>query len=202
MKIRFHISRQSIGLVIMILMSCNSKQTSDHSVTPDQVAIPIDNEFKGLIDSLPVIRTPITFDSDNGIRYEPFAIENTDLLTRLQKRIPTFLGYGKVDDTKDYYLLIGISTSDLGSPVLMTFDKEGNKIDSFFMFETAGGDIGYYSKNIVTLKTTREFIFTDSTLTRELNETGDGEIEGTDSLIVKVNKYRITDTGGIEVIKD
>ncbi len=195
-------------ILIPIAFSCKSKTNNLASETPNKIdssktlLISIDKEFKNIVDSLPALSTPMTFDSDEGIPYEPFAIENDQFLLRIKKRIPELLGYAKIDESKNYYLIIGISPSDIGSPILMTFDKTGKKIDSYFMFKTAGGDIGYYSRNTVTLKDNKEFIHTDSTTTRDLNETGDGEIDGTDKLTVTRTKYKILDTGKFEEVRD
>ena len=193
---------------ILITFCCKPKtkniavETINKTDSSKTLAIQIDKEFQNIVDSLPIISTPITFDSDDGIPYGPFAIENDQFLLRIKERIPDLLGYAKVDESKNYYLIIGISPSDIGSPILMTFDKTGKKIDSYFMFETAGGDIGYYSRNTVTLKDNKEFILTDSTTTRDLTESGDGEIEGTDKLTVTIAKFRILDTGKFEEVRD
>ena len=195
-------------ILIPLAFGCKPNTKNRASESPDKIElsktllIPIDTAFKNMVDSLPIISTPMTFDSDEGVAYEPFAIKNEQFLLRIRKRIPEFLGYAKIDESKNYYLIIGISPSEIGSPILMTFDKSGKKIDSYFMFKTAGGDIGYYSRNTVTLKDNKEFIYTDSTTTRELNETGDGEIEGTDKLTVTRTKYKILETGKFEEVRE
>ena len=197
-------------LIILLLVAFNCKpktnnlavETINKVDSSKTLLIPIDKKFKNIVDSLPTISTPITFDSEDGIPYGQFAIQDDQFLLTIKKRIPELLGYGKIDESTNYYLIIGISPSDIGSPILMTFDKTGNKIDSYFMFKTAGGDIGYYSRNTATLEDNKEFTVTDSTTTRDLNETGDEEIEGTDKLTVTRTKYRILDTGKIEEVRD
>jgi hypothetical protein len=81
---------------------------------------------------------------------------------------------------------------------LVTFDKEGNQLDSHVVYETALGDMGHYSSNYVTINPNRVIDFTDSTTTRKINPEGTDEIPGTDSLTVTIKKYKITDKGKIE----
>jgi hypothetical protein len=69
------------------------------------------------------------------------------------------------------------------------------------MYPSAGGDMGYYSTNIITLTENRELFLTDSTLTRKINKEGDNEIPGTDSLSVTIKKFRVTDEGEIKEIR-
>ena len=91
--------------------------------------------------------------------------------------------------------------ADIATPVLTTYDKMGKEIDSFFMYPTAGGDMGYYSTNVITLKENKELFLTDSVLTRKINKEGTDEIPGTDSLSVTKKTFRVNDKGEIEEIR-
>jgi hypothetical protein len=100
--------------------------------------------------------------------------------------------------TENFITIIGYIPNDTGTPILVTFDNDGNELDSHVVYETAMGDMGHYSSNYVTINPDREIYFTDSTTTRKINAEGTDEIPGTDSLVVTIKKYKLTDKGKIE----
>ncbi len=61
--------------------------------------------------------------------------------------------------------------------------------------------MGFVSKNVVTIYPNREIVFTDSTWTMKINEDSTDVIQGTDSLTVATEKFRITDKGKIEKLQ-
>jgi hypothetical protein len=126
---------------------------------------------------------------------------NEELVNRIHETDPSFNPYGRIYQTSDFFAVIGIGSADIATPVLATYDKNGKLIDSFFMYPTAGGDMGYYSTNIITLTENKELILTDSVLTRKINKEGTDEIPGTDSLSVTTKKFRVNDRGRIEELR-
>jgi hypothetical protein len=157
-----------------------------------------ESELIKLIDQLPTIKTPVTFDSGKS----PIGLKiNQELLDSLRSKIPGYGILGKLFETDDFVAIVGIVPNDTGSPKVLIFDKAGKEIDSYLAYETAGGDMGFTSKNVVTIYPNREIVFIDSTWTMKLNEDSTDVIQGTDSLTVATSKYRITDKGKIEKLK-
>jgi hypothetical protein len=152
-----------------------------------------------LIGRLPTIQTPVTFDSDKTVILNVKI--DQDIIDSLQTKIPGYGILGKLFETEDFIAIIGIVPNDTGSPQILIFDRIGKEIDSYFAYRTAGGDMGFNSKNVVTINSNREILFIDSTWTTKINDDGTDIIEGTDSLTVTTEKFRITDTGIIEKIR-
>jgi hypothetical protein len=183
-------------IILLLLFSCGQQTSKLDNTTPvDQH----ESELYILLDKLPTFETPLTFNSDGQI------VGGKDISDELTSKISAIVPgsnvLGKIYQTKDFIAIIGVAPADIATPVLTTYDKGGKEIDSFFMYPTAGGDMGYYSTNIITLTDNRELVLTDSTLTRKINKEGDNEIPGTDSLSVTMKKFWVTDKGEIKEIR-
>jgi len=175
-----------IGFLIFI--SCNGQKTVENKY------------FVELRNKLPTIATPITFNSDNDIDLKAIELADNEILKKLENR-NYFSAFGKIFETENFITIVGHIPNDSGTPVLITIDKDGIEVSSHIIYETVMGDMGRYSSNFVTIDSDRIIHFTDSTLTRQINEEGDDEIPGTDSLTVTIRKYRITDSGKIEKLE-
>lgn len=171
---------------LFILLGCNGQRLEHKS------------ELIKLIDQLPTIKTPVTFHSDKS----PIGLKiNQELLDSLRSKIPGYGILGKLFETGDFVAIVGIVPNDTGSPQVLIFDRAGKEIDSYLVYETAGGDMGFTSKNVVTIYPNREIVFIDSTWTMKLNEDGTDVIQGTDSFTVATERYRITDKGKFEKLR-
>jgi hypothetical protein len=184
-------------LIILLLLFGCGQQTGklDNTISVDQN----ESELYVLLDQLPTLKTPLTFNSDGQIAGGKDVSD--ELTSKISTIVPGLNVLGKIYQTKDFIAVIGVAPADIATPVLTTYDKGGKEIDSFFMYPTAGGDVGYYSTNIITLNDNRELFLTDSTLTRKINKEGDDKIPGTDSLSVTMKKFRVTDKGEIKEIR-
>ncbi|HCS20805.1 MAG TPA: hypothetical protein DIW47_09640 [Bacteroidetes bacterium] len=148
-------------------------------------------------DKLVSIETPLTFNSNRANHYQTVEFQDTVLLKKLSPDYPLFL-YGKIPFHSNFTTLIGYRADDQATPILFTFDKQGKLIHSHLLYETVVGDMGIYTSNHVIIDSERNIHFTDSTITRKLNEDESDEIPGTDSLSVINKKYRISDEGIIK----
>lgn len=183
-------------ITLLLLCGCGQQTGKlDNTTSVDQN----ESELYALLDQLPVLKIPLTFSSDEQMVGGQGVTD--DLTSKISAIVPDLNVLGKIYQTKDFIAIISVVPSDIATPVLTTYDKLGKEIDSFLMYPTAGGDMGYYSTNIITLTNNRELILTDSTLTRRINEEGDGEIPGTDSLSVTKKKFWITERGEIKEIR-
>ena len=185
-------------IIILLLFSCGRQaDTSDQSTLNDKP----DNELYSLLEKLPKLRTPLTFRSDKQFTSDSSLTRNDELIEKIQMIDPAFNPYGKIYQTNGFIAVIAIGAADIVLPILVTYDKKGNIIDSFNMYPDAGGDMGYYSTNIVTLTETKEVFLTDSAVTRKINAEGTDEIPGTDSLSITRKRFRLNDNGKIEEIR-
>ncbi len=171
-------------ILVVILTSC-SKPSATQKET----------ELVELINGLPIMATPITFNSDKPITSD--AQVEQHVIDQLQKLIPGYGLIGKIFEGENFVAIIGVVPNDTGSPMILIFDRNGIKLDSYLLYETAGGDMGYESKNTVTINPSKEIAFVDSTWTMKLNKEGTNVVEGTDSLTVSRKKYLISDGGKI-----
>lgn len=152
------------------------------------------SDYKELRDKLPLIVTPIVFNSNGDIRINAVDLPNNNILKELKYK-NSFSAFGKIFEAKDFITIIGYIPDDSGTPLLITIDKDGNELDSFVVYQTVGFDMGYYRSNFVTINADISITLIDSLVTRKINEDRSDEIPGTDSLTVTKSKFNLTDKG-------
>ena len=175
-----------IGL-ILLLSSC-VQQTK------------VNKDVSELREQLPKLETPLEYNSDRMMKLKSIELPDNELIKKLTDK-NYFTLIGKVFDTKDHITILGYIPGDIGTPILITYDNDGNELSSHPLYESATGDMGRYTTNIVTILPDRQILFTDSTSTRKINAEGTDEIPGTDSLFVAHKKYRLTEKGTIERVE-
>lgn len=174
-----------IGVIVLLLLSCCGQQQK------------VNKDISELRQSLPQLETPLEFNSDRMVKWKSIELPDNDLISKLKEK-STFTLIGKVFETKDNITILGYVSTDIGTPVLITFDNEGNELSTHVIYENAMGDMGHYTTNIVRILSDKQILFTDSTTTRKINAEGTNEIPGTDSVSVTHKKYRLSDKGAIE----
>ncbi len=71
---------------------------------------------------------------------------------------------GRLPETKNYFSVLSFLPSDAGSPIITTYTKTGNQIDSLYIFnERSSVTIGLISKQFATITADGIIQFTDST---------------------------------------
>ena len=181
-----HTAVVAIGLVL--LLGCSGQQKK------------VNRDISELREKLPKLETPMEFNSDRMMKLKSIELPDNALIKKLKDK-NYFTLVGKVFDTEDNITILGYIPGDIASPVLITYDNDGNELSSHAIYENAMGDMGQYTTNIVTVLPDRQILFTDSTTTRKINDEGTDEIPGTDSLSVTHKKYRLTDKGKIERVE-
>lgn len=173
---------------LILLISCNGQSQNENS------------DFSDLRDNLPIIRTPIVFNSNSDIQLKSVDFPNNQILKELEDKI-YFSALGKVFESNNHITIIGYIPDDYGTPILITIDKNGNQLESFYLYQSVGFDMGHYQSNFVTINSNKTIDLVDSLLTRKIKEDGSNEIPGTDILTVTKSKFRLTDIGEIENIE-
>jgi hypothetical protein len=174
-----------IILLCFILSSCLNNQSKDA------------NQFRSFLKQLNKIDTPITFNSNNEYAIKLLYLKKDPFFNNIQNELGGFGVFGILFETNDFVAILGNIPSDTGTPVIMTFDKNGKKIDSHPVYENVMGDMGRYVHNCETIFPDMKMIFVDSTITRKINKEGSNEIPGTDSLTVTKKSYKIDVKGKI-----
>lgn len=148
---------------------------------------------------LPKIETPITFDSDRRAKYKAVDLVNNELIKKISER-STFSLLGKLFETEDNITILGYLSDVSVTPVLITFDNGGNEISSHRIYETVTSDSTKHTSNIVRILTSREILFTDSTIFRKAILPEETDSDGKDSLSVTHKKYLVSEKGQVEIV--
>ncbi len=110
--------------------------------------------------------------------------------------------YGKLfEDSKTVSIIYSV-IGDYNVPILMTYDKTGNKIDSLNLFENNSGfDFAKETYEYVTIFPNKRIQVIDSTKTWTMDDTGEDRILGTEKLTtVDTFTYFINEDG--RIVKD
>lgn len=178
--------KTGIIALILLLSCCAQREKSNKDIAE-------------LREKVPKLDTPLKFNSDRMMKLRSIELPDNELIKKLQSE-RYFTLVGKVFETDDNVTILGYIPDDIGTPILITYDNDGNELSSHAIYENAMGDMGHYTTNIVTITPDRQILFTDSTITRKINDEGTDEIPGTDSLSVTHKKYRLTGGGTIESV--
>ena len=179
-----HMKNIIFALVLTLILSgCFNKTKEDKA--------PLESFTRKLF----IIETPISFNSNYETDLKAQDLSEDPFFVKIQNEYNGLKIYGLLFETKNFIAILGNLPTDSGTPIILTFDKKGNKIDAHIIYENAMGDIGIYIQNSGTIFPDRQITFIDSTLTRKLTDDGSDEIPGSDSLSVNVKKYKIDENG-------
>ena len=102
---------------------------------------------------------------------------------------------GKLIQTKDFTIIVERRIGDYLTPTFITYDKNGNQIESFVPYKKTGNDMGYNSIEHVTVDKTMTVTVIDSTTLWKLNSEKTNIIRGSDSLTVGKTIYHLNNNG-------
>lgn len=174
------------GLLLLVAFGCQQKHENKDVVQ--------------LREKLPLIETPIKFNSDIRVKYKTVELQGNAIIKQITDRY-TFSLLGKIFESENNITILGYIFDTIGTPILITFDNEGNQISSHAIFENVKFSPGHHTSNFVTILPNRQLLFTDSTVTRNINVEGIEETGGVDSAWVTHKKYLVSEEGQIELIK-
>ena len=103
------------------------------------------------------------------VKYKAVELPDNSLVKKLNER-STFTLLGKLFETENNITILGYTFNEIGTPILITFDNDGIEISTHIIFETAKSEPGHHTSNLVTIFPDKRIVFTDSTVTRKLNE--------------------------------
>ncbi len=146
-------------------------------------------EFQKKFETIDKLNLPVRFNSKYGFDMRGINADSIGIKA---------VYYGRVFEMDTVYTVIYLYTpvSD-PVPMIMTMDKNGNKIDEFVVFKTTGPDYGFFSTEDITILPDKSIVFVDSTETWDMDEIVN-EIKDSRKLTVTTEKYKIKDNGKIE----
>jgi hypothetical protein len=171
--------------IVLVLCSCQGNKSNKDVL-----------QFR---EALPKIETPIKFDSNRKAKYKAVDLEGNELIKKISDR-STFSLLGKLFETEENITILGYTSDVFGTPVLITFDNNGNEVGSHRVYETVTSDSAVQTSNIVTILPSREILFTDSTIIKKPIVHGVDGSNGNDSLSVTRKKYLISKSGKVESV--
>jgi hypothetical protein len=154
--------------------------------------------FKSVYDTLDQMEIPITLTWDKW----------NDLYRKHADKYGLGLGenitdhpFAKLAEGKDFKAFVFVSRDETGSPVIITFDKNGKEIDSFGLLgDIASNDPGNWTKELAIINRDLTIQFIDSVWAYDLDHDG-GRIESSGKLTTKNQLYRLLDSGKFEKIR-
>ena len=190
-----------IILIIIGTFGCNSTNkkgqlgnlnTNDSSVIKTVI---INNpNFKKYIESLDQIPLPLKHSSTSEL---PKLSDNYDKLEFQKfKHVWTSKPLGLLYQTDKNVVTIDVSIGDIGLvPFVMSYDLNGNKIDSLGPYQKSGWDMGYEAVEYVTFTKDMTIIVADTVKTWKLNADESDIIK--DSVTIKIDTviYRVSESG-------
>ncbi len=97
---------------------------------------------------------------------------------------------------KNTVALIEFVVADFGyAPFIITYDINGNKIDSLAPYEKTGYDIGYRAMEYLTIREDKSIIVKDSVVTYDINSDSTDIIDSTAKLKIGFTNYKIDSKG-------
>jgi hypothetical protein len=161
-----HSIEKVIIAICLLLFGCSSNHSKNNS------DIKANFEFKEIYQKLPVIQLPLKIQTtgENGFVPEINPTSDETLKSRFG-----FNGYASVygrlfENDKFCSILIYLPT-DVGTPVIMTYDNKGVKLDSIALFDDRPADMmGLVSRESVVISKDGLVHFTDSSTYLDTND--------------------------------
>lgn len=187
-------------LFIIFGLGCTADQNRQQaesaaiSMRPDSNAA---KDFNAYLESLDEIPLPFKHGVAEGLpalskNYDPNYFEQF-------KHAWTSKPLGRLISTDQYIATIESSVGDYGMvPFIITYDLQGQKIDSLGPYRKSGFDMGYEAVEYLQILDAQNIIVTDSVKQWKLNEDETDIVKGTMRLSMGRTVYRIQSNGKFE----
>jgi hypothetical protein len=179
--------------LVSLIVGCNQKVKTVKAInTPDTTE---SNYVQSTNDTLPQLSLPITLTPDSwGNLYDEYINKygiNSGVETESRP-------YAKLIDHKNYKAIIFISPDETGSPTLITFGNDGNKINELSLLGDWGSnDAESKTTESATINENLSIQLIDSIWTYEVVSEGQ-RIASSEKLAIKKELYKIFDSGEIK----
>lgn len=181
--------------IILLLTACsnNKQDTKEEFQSLVQGSSMI--TFAEYTKTIKRVKLPTSLTCDIEPKGNKFSIPQS-VIDNYGKNNATILG--KIIDSPYLKAIIYLSPSDITLPILITYDKSGQKISELPLYEKFCGEDEFSSgKSWVSIDRSLNIILKDSAITYERDKKG-VIIESSKSSVINIKKYIITDIGTIE----
>ena len=175
---------RQIIFIILILTSCGQ----------------IKSDFDQYLEQIDKIETPVTFHSTKYSGTTKYQNYKTELFKKYGKSGSHEL-QGLIYKNERFVGLLFNIIGDINRPFLITYDRQGNKIDSLNIFPNANSSLNTETVDHATIYSDNKIEIISESKTWELNNTSDDIVKGTDKLKVDTLQFSIDNKGKISIIK-
>lgn len=200
-----NIALYNILFASLFVIGCSSPPSSDtggpdgqnNIGNPDTSNVEIkDSSFSGLVDALPILSLPFSAhcytNYDAGLKVDQTSWEK---YWNGNRQIPRF----KIPTNGDFEVFYCLVPQDDLVPVLNTFSRDGNIIDSQPLFFSRCGDFppwGRSSASFLSIDSTLTVICRDSTV-EYATDSLYNRLPGTEKISITFRKFKVADDGAI-----
>lgn len=178
---------------LLVMCSVKTKQADEVETNIDETEL-----FKSVYDTLDQMKIPITL---TWKKWNSLYEEHLKRYGLKQGENTTDHPFAKLVERKKYKAFVFTSTDETGSPIIITFDKDGKSIDGFSLLgDVASNDPSNWTKELAIINEDLSIELIDSVWTYDLDSAGE-RIESSEKLTTKNELYRILDTGKFEKIQ-
>lgn len=182
-------------LPIIIVVGCSEKKIDQNFSIATTTG---DKTFTSVYDTLQPLKLPITltwniWDSIRWKQIEKYGIGKGDN--------PTDHPVAKLASHSNYKVIVFSSTDETGSPVVITFDKNGVQIDEIYLLgDISSNDTEKRTKEIARISDKLTIQLIDSVWSYSLDSAGQ-RLENSGILTTEFETYKISESGKFEKIK-
>jgi hypothetical protein len=194
--------KQTILIILVLgILSCNStnKKTQQLDSNANDAAVTVigqikNPDFRTYIESLDQIPLPLKHSSTSELpklseKYDKQGFEK-------YKHVWTSQPLGLLYHTDKNIVTIDLSVGDMGLvPFFMSYDLEGNKIDSLCPYKKTGWDMGYEAVEYITINKDMTVLVADTVKTWKLNEDETNIINDSVTVTIDTVIYRLSNKG-------
>jgi hypothetical protein len=184
------------GLVITCMLtmsSCKPKSTEQIGSKAAEIEL-----FKSVYDTLNQMEIPITLTWKKWDDLYKKHIEKYGLRAGENTIDHPF---AKFTEGKNFKAFLFVSTDETGSPVIVTFGRNGNRIDGLGLLgDIASNDPSNWTKELSIINKDLTIQLIDSVWNYSIDSNG-GRIESSGKLTIKEESYRILDSGKFKKVR-
>lgn len=187
-------------LILGFMITCTLTMCSDKPKTTELIGNKITeaSPFKSVYDTLDQMEIPITLTWDKWndlykVHLEKYGPELREDITEHP--------FARLAEEKEFKAFIFVSRDETGSPVIITFDRNGRIIERFGLLgDVASNDPSSWTKELAIINKDLTIQFIDSVWSYDLDSAG-SRIESSGKLTIKDQLWRIRDSGKLEKIR-
>jgi hypothetical protein len=146
--------RNRFYIILVLLLSCANNNSNDTQLS-----------FEELYNRLPLVELPISCQtsSDRTFTRDFEDITDSTLLKRFGSKDGFIRPIGRLNQNLNLRVVLSFMPDDVGTPIITTYDKAGNKLDSLYLFDDRpAATVGLRSKEFVTITKECKIQFVDS----------------------------------------